>query len=90
MNPCPAAVAESHLFSWIFGFMGLNGGKVFLGRAIFRLNFERILETNNGLIQPVETHQHHPEVQMTWEMAGIDFEHGGVFADGLIGLVGGH
>ncbi len=61
------------LLSVAFDLVSLSGSKVLLGSMVVRLDFERILETNNGLIQPVETQQHHTEVQMTGDMTGIDF-----------------
>jgi hypothetical protein len=73
----------------IFGFMSQNGSEVFLCRMVVRLNFKRILETHNRLVQPVETYQHHSKIQMAGDMTGIDLEYGGVFADGFIRLIGG-
>ena len=65
---------ESRELSGLLGFVRQNGGQIFLGGAVVRLQLERVLETGNRLIQPVKAHEHHAKIDMTDDMTGIYFE----------------
>ena len=47
------------------------------------------LELQHGLIQLVQAHQHDAQVHMRKRVAGIELQHLGIFADGVIHLVAG-